>query len=77
MEIIVEGIDFDTLTEIYENYSNNIKGFYVDKEADLFNIYLNDVTGVKFYDDYILVIFQGYRLVKKLRNNEYVRIVIQ
>ena len=32
MEIIVEGIDFDTLTEIYENHNNNIKGFYVDKE---------------------------------------------
>lgn len=77
MEIIVEGIDFDTLTEIYENFSNNIKGFYVDKEADLYNIYLKDVKGVKICDDYTLVIFQSYHFAKKLRNNEYVRIVIQ
>ena len=77
MEIIVEGIDFDILTEIYENHSNNIKGFYVDKESDLYNIYLKDVTGVKICDYYTLVIFQSYRLAKKLRNNEYVRIVIQ
>ena len=81
MEIILEGIDFDTLTEIYENYSNNIKGFYVDKESDLYNIYLKDVTGVKISDDYTLITFhiilQSYRPAKKLRNNEYVRIIIQ
>ena len=77
MEIILEGIDFDTLTGIYENYSNNIKGFYVDKESDLYNLYLKDVKGLKICDDYTLVIFQSYHYAKKLRNNEYVRIVIQ
>ena len=77
MEIIVEGIDFDKLTEIYENHSNNIKGFYFDKESDLYNLYLKDVTGVKICDDYTLVMFRSYHPAKKLRNNEYVRIVIQ
>ena len=77
MEIILEGIEYCTLKEIYEHNNDNIKGFYVDKESDLYNIYLKDVTGVKICDDYTLVIFQSYRLAKKLRNNEYVRIVIQ
>lgn len=77
MEIILEGIEFCTLVEIYEHNSDNIKGCYVDKESDLCNLHLKNVTGVKICDDYTLVIFQSYRIVKKLRNNEYVRIVIQ
>ena len=77
MEIILEGIEFSTLIEIFENYNKNIKGLYLDKESDLYNLYLRDVTGVKICDDYTLVIFQSNRKEKKLRNNEYVRIVIQ
>lgn len=37
----------------------------------------NIIETESFSDDYTLVIFQSYRLAKKLRNNEYVRIVIQ
>ena len=77
MEIILEGIELDTLTEIYEHHNDNIIGFYVDKESDLYNLYLSDVTSVKIFEDYTVLVFKNCLPTKKLRNNEYVRIVIQ
>ena len=82
MEMILEGIRFKTLIEIFENYNMNIKGLYLDKESDLYNLYLRDVAGVKIRDDYIVITFNKYLSNKKLgneilENNEYIRIVIQ
>lgn len=77
MEIILEGIELDTLIEISENYNKNIKGLYLDEESDLFNLYLRDVTGIKIWENYTVLVFKNCLPTKKLRNNEYVRIVIQ
>lgn len=77
MEIILEGIELDTLIEISENYNKNIKGLYLDEESDLYNLYLRDVTGIKIWEDYTVLVFKNCLPTKKLRNNEYVRIVIQ
>ena len=82
MEMILEGIRFKTLIEIFKNYNKNVKGLYLDKESDLYNLYLRDVAGVKIRDDYIVVVFNEYLSNKKLgneilENNEYTRIVIQ
>lgn len=77
MEIILEGIELDTLIEISENYNKNIKGLYLDEESDLYNLYLRDVTGIKIWENYTVLLFKNCLPTKKLRNNEYVRIVIQ
>ena len=77
MEIILEGIGFKTLIEIFENYNENVTGLYLDKESDSYNLYLRDVAGVKIRDDYTIVVFKNCLPTKKLRNNEYIRIVIQ
>lgn len=77
MEIILEGIELDTLIEISENYNKNIKGLYLDEESDLYNLYLRDVTGIKIWENYTVLVFKNCLPTKKLRNNEYIRIVIQ
>ena len=77
MEIILEGIEFSTIKDIFENHKNNVKGLYLDNKSDLHNLYLSDVTSVKIFEDYTVLIFKNCLPTKKLRNNEYVRIVIQ
>ena len=77
MEIILEGIEFRTITDIFENYSDNVKGLYLDNNSDLYNLYLRDVTRIKISEGYTVLIFKNCLSTKKLRNNEYVRIVIQ
>ena len=77
MEIILEGIGFKTLIEIFENYNKNVTGLYLDKESDSYNLYLRDVTSIKIREGYTFLIFKNCIQTKKLRNNEYVRIVIQ
>ena len=77
MEIILEGIEFSTITDIYEHRSDNIKGLFLDKKSDLYNLYLDDVTSVKIFEDYTVLVFKNCLPTKKLRNNEYIRIVIQ
>ena len=59
MEIILEGIELDTLIEISENYNKNIKGLYLDEESDLYNLYLRDVTGIKIWEDYTVLVFKN------------------
>ena len=77
MEIILEGIEFSTITDIFAHHSDNVKGLYLDNKSDLYNLYLSDVTSVKIFEDYTVLIFKNCLPTKKLRNNEYVRIVIQ
>ena len=77
MEIILEGIEFSTITDIFAHHSDNVKGLYLDNKSDLYNLYLSDVARVKFFEGYTVLIFKNCLSTKKLRNNEYVRIVIQ
>ena len=77
MEIILEGVGFKTLIEIFENHNDNVTGLYLDKESDLYNLYLRDVAGVKIRDDYTIVVLKNCLRTKILRNNEYIKIVIQ
>ena len=77
MEIILEGIEFSTITDIFENHRDNVKGLYLDNKSDLYNLYLRDVTRIKISEGYTVLIFKNCLPTKKLRNNEYVRIVIQ
>ena len=77
MEIILEGIDFSTLQEIHNSHNKNIKGLYLDKESDLYDLYLSNVQYVKTYDNFTIVKLQSCPILILLRNNEYIRIVIQ
>ena len=77
MEIILEGIEFSTITDIFEHHNYNVKGLYLDNKSDLYNLYLRDVTSIKIREGYTFLIFKNCIQTKKLRNNEYVRIVIQ
>ena len=77
MEIILEGIKFSTIAYIYEHHSDNIKGLFLDNKSDLYDLYLRDVTSIKISEGYTVLIFKNCLSTKKLRNNEYVRIVIQ
>ena len=77
MEIILEGIELSTITDIFEHHNDNVKGLYLVNDSDLYNLYLRDVTSIKICDGYTVLIFKNCLLTKKLRNNEYVRIVIQ
>ena len=82
MEMILEGIGYKTLINIFDIYNKNIKGLYLDKKSDLYDLYLKDVEGVKIYDDYTIIVFKEFLSNKKLGykllgNNEYTRIVIQ
>ena len=77
MEIILEGIEFSTITDIFAHYSDNVKGLYLDNKSDLYNLYLSDVTNVKISECYTVLVFKNCLPTKKLRNNEYIRIVIQ
>lgn len=77
MEIILEGIEFSTIAYIYEHHSDNVKGLYLDSKSDLYDLYLSDVSGIKIWEDYTVFVFKNCLPTTKLRNNEYVRIVIQ
>ena len=77
MEIILEGIEFSTITDIFAHHSDNVKGFNLDNKSDLYNLYLSDVTIVKIFEGYTALVFKNCLPTKKLRNNEYIRIVIQ
>lgn len=77
MEIILEGIEFSTITDIFEHHNDNVKGLYLDSKSDLYDLYLRDVSGIKIWEDYTVIVFKNCLPTKKLRNNEYVRIVIQ
>ena len=81
MEIILEGIEFSTIKDIFENHKKNVKGLYLDNNSDLYNIYLRDVTNIKisegYSEGYTVLVFKNCLPIKKIRNNEYVRIVIQ
>ena len=77
MEIILEGIKFSTIAYIYEHHSDNIKGLFLDNKSDLYNLYLRDVTSVKIFEDYTVLVYKNCLPTTKLRNNEYDRIVIQ
>ena len=77
MEIILEGIEFSTIKDIFVHHRDNIKGLYLDNKSDLYNLYLSDVTSVKIFEDYTVFVFKNCLPTKKLRNNEYIRIVIQ
>ena len=77
MEIILEGIEFSTITDIFAHHSDNVKGLYLDNNSDLYNLYLRDVTSIKIREGYTVLVFKNCLPTKKLRNNEYIRIVIQ
>lgn len=77
MEIILEGIEFSTIKDIFEYHNDNVKGLYLDNKSDLYDLYLRDVSGIKIWEDYTVIVFKNCLPTKKLRNNEYVRIVIQ
>ena len=77
MEIILEGIEFSTITDIFENHNYNVKGLYLANNSDLYNLYLRDVTNIKISEGYTVLLFKNCLQTKKLRNSEYVRIVIQ
>lgn len=77
MEIILEGIEFSTITDIFEHHNDNVKGLYLDSKSDLYDLYLRDVSSIKIREGYTFLIFKNCLPTKKLRNNEYIKIVIQ